>query len=333
MRPTFSYLATVVLLFAPLPSCGSDSNGGSGSDTGGQGGNGGGGGGASAMGGAGTMGGAGGAGTTGGAGGAGTTGGAGGASTTGGSGGGGGSGGADQFDVVCDTVATALCEARQPCCESGPGFDMTTCVAREVESCAADAARVRTGEFTFDEAAVNPCLAQVGDVFGDCNASTLQLLTEHQSFFAECTGIFSGSVPIGGACTTDSECDRTNATGLVSCDAGLCAEIALAAEGEACAFGGGGALCEYGQYCDTDFSAPGTCKPATPLGQSCDTNVAVNLECGLLNYCEASTGQCAAGKADGAPCASDLECESLSCPSDTCVGSADTIVTAKGCGI
>jgi hypothetical protein len=229
------------------------------------------------------------------------------------------------LDDVCEKVAPKICAMRKSCCQDVSTYDEAGCIAHEKTECGKDVADVRAGRATFHPDDIDGCLVKLQPFFDTCYL-TFDLLYRVAELLETCR-VFEGKLAEGAACERDSQC--TSAPGaFAGCDkdSKTCKLTRFFAEGEACSLGANaGGFCGKGLYCDADLGKnppTGTCKKATPLGSACNAANPVNLECGLGSYCEKTTKVCTAGKTGGAPCASDLECASISCAGGS--GSAKT---------
>jgi hypothetical protein len=223
------------------------------------------------------------------------------------------------LDDVCERTGPIICELRKPCCESGPGFDETACLANAKKTCEADVAAVRAGQATFHGERIPGCIPRYREILKSC-ALTFELVQKYSRDLAQCDA-FEGSLPEGAACERGSQC-KPGATSneLAGCDEGTkrCRLTKLLAEGATCTIGTDlPDICAEGLYCNVSFASQpftGVCKKKTSVGVACDKDQEpFALECGLGNYCDRTTGLCTVGKRGNAACANDLECASVSC--------------------
>lgn len=222
------------------------------------------------------------------------------------------------LDDVCERTPPLICETRKSCCESGPGFDEAACLAHAKAECEKDVAEVRAGRAAFHPERIPECLRKYRAVLQSCTL-TFELLQKHARDIASCEAI-TGQLDEGEACERTSQCKPATGEGeIVGCDDDTkkCKITRIVPEGAPCTIGPGlPNLCDEGLYCDADLSSQpftGVCKKKTSLGVACDKDEPFALECGLGNYCDKATGVCTVGKAGGAPCATDLECASVTC--------------------
>ena len=99
-------------------------------------------------------------------------------------------------------------------------------------------------------------------------------------------------------------CDRD--TGL-RCSGSAC--VRLLADGEACDLSGD---CADTAFCDVNL---GTCAARKPINATCGGQA---LECAAGGYCDEAALACAAQLADGAACATNVQCLSGNCDGDAC---------------
>lgn len=235
-------------------------------------------------------------------------------------------------DNVCAQTLPKVCAARKSCCEKAAfPYDAAGCEANEKTDCDKNVAEVKVGTMTFDGSKVDPCLAKLQPLLDKCYLS----FTEISSFIADLKvcQVFVGKVAVGGTCDRDAQCaPPAGANEQVACTSGKCVLTKLLAEGAACKLESGVTeYCASGTFCDADFTKMpyvGTCKKALAVGEACDTKP---FGCGLGNNCDMATKKCTAGKAEGAACANDIECASLSCGTAKTCTKGDPMVDAKQC--
>ncbi len=221
------------------------------------------------------------------------------------------------LDDVCEKTAPKTCALRKPCCEKTSAYDDAGCLANAKAECAKDVADARAGKATFHPERIDGCFAKLAPFFDTCSV-TFDVLASVAKVLADCR-IFEGSVGIGSACTRDGECAPISGAGFPSCSdtTKTCNGVFFLSAGAACSFAEPmTGFCDDGLFCDANLAAKppaGTCGQATPVGKPCDAAKVVDLQCGLGNYCEKSTGLCAKGKGANAPCELDFECASFKC--------------------
>ena len=256
---------------------------------------------------------------------------------------GGGSGGGKKYtlETVCDQIVPELCNIRKDCCTAGVGYDQAECEKREREECDADVAEVEKGTMTFRPELIDGCLTKFRSLLSDCDANLLDLVGQLADF-QECFGIFEGELAEGATCARDSQCKQPGGGMQAECDDDtktcMTNNFAFAGNGEPCDFEDGPdqAFCGAGLYCDANVAmgmTSGTCKTATALGATCDTLSMFQLECGLGNFCDPSTGVCSTGAKSGEPCTGGLECQSLQCNEMTGVCEGGGFTDAGDCGV
>jgi hypothetical protein len=175
-------------------------------------------------------------------------------------------------DNIGSKYADALCAAESRCCQA-QGIAWT---ASADQSCKLDAV-FRPYVFQLVDSTFN------ADIADEClKAAARYDCTDISLIEDVCAHVFSQHVPLGGSCSTDTDCEQTP---------------------------GAHALCPY----------PGTCVAAILFagpGAACDPGTSEEIECGLTNgfWCsETSTsnptsGMCAALSPIGGPCVSDAHC-------------------------
>lgn len=220
------------------------------------------------------------------------------------------------LDDVCERTAPKICELRKGCCEKTHGYDEAACLAQAKADCAKDVADARGGRMTFHPERIDPCLTTFEKLLDTCY-ETIDVLYEAFAI-GECR-VFEGQLAEGARCERDSQCSSPGGDGtFVDCndERSVCTVTRLLSENEACAYGDASpGFCAKGLYCDAPIvqPGPGTCKKATALGDSCDKDQVIPLECGLGAYCDRTSAKCTKAKGDGAPCETAFECTSIRC--------------------
>ena len=250
---------------------------------------------------------------------------------------------ADRFPSA---YAQALCTSLQHCCnENMVSYDYNACTAGWQ---AAIAAIVQNpdGGGNYDPQLAAQCVQQVSAA---AVVSCQPVPGSISAARATCQAIFQGEIPLGGACTSASQCAPVDG-GTVTCaivplDAST-AQLPLAAQDASTGAGGanvpvcvavmsidaGGMPCtplgtdggpkedvclNYGLFCDPTSS---TCLPFNPMGGACDPNTLTSCAPGA--YCQADAGTCSPAQPAGSPCTDSIECDYTSqCDpgSHTCV--------------
>ena len=242
-------------------------------------------------------------------------------------------GGAPSLDELPDEALGSLCEGQVRC---GQFPDVETCKASiEIDLDSAGLQEdVDNGIVDYDGDAAERCL----DLFGSLFTCEVQITGERlQELNEVCESIFEGSVPVGGACTEDEQCEGLEASCDVDdcpdeCCMGTCgpgepeliAEIGESCESARCVSGAycegettscaarvavGGACgdfdaCVDGALCDLDFgSGMGTCRALSAPGETCDPEGVFGISCLRLdNFCDPVELICAARLDVGASC-------------------------------
>lgn len=221
------------------------------------------------------------------------------------------------LDNICEKMAARQCAAAQPCCESSPiGYDEAGCVAYARQQCEEQVRLVNEGKRTFHAEAVDPCLNALGGMFQKCELTVDDLYDLAASTVA-CGRVFEGTIEIGGACQTDTDCKQPAGAD----------EFATCSEENKCVLGHvnvqeGGACGEFdscapGLYCDFANGA-GTCSKPKEVGADCSSPALLGGDCGPGLYCDLSTDTCQPVKGPGEPCETSLECAGYGECNGTC---------------
>jgi hypothetical protein len=220
------------------------------------------------------------------------------------------------------SYAQSLCTSLQHCCTENT-------VTFDYDSCTSGWRQYVTSKFTdsainFDRKAATSCIALLNSAVDVTCAPAPGSIPDAR---ATCQAIFQGTVPVGGACTSDTDCAAgdggptfcspsgaggSDAGGTLPLDLplfeGVCTLGVAPMAGDPCA---GGAT----NPCGTDgtlFCDPGslTCQMVGAVGDPCD--VAASDSCAAGSYCVAvGTGDdaCAAAQAVGSPCTDNTQCD------------------------
>jgi hypothetical protein len=218
------------------------------------------------------------------------------------------------------SFATAYCAIGACCQREGYAFTSSceATVKAYVDSRVTES--LQKPGVSFDEASAGTCVEAYGAAVKACTDRKLSDAVDDA-----CQHLFRGTVPEGGACTTDQACADIPGVSYVQCDTGVCkrgtnssagSEV-HAKLGEPCAYtceedefglgcssGSGtttpqsmaGCYQNDGLYCTKAF----VCAPLPKAGESCPEYV-----CALDSYCNGST--CVARTATG-PCPNYDEC-------------------------
>jgi hypothetical protein len=173
--------------------------------------------------------------------------------------------------------------------------DVATCLAGEDVSGPARLVSdsVRLGKIRFDPNQAAICHATQLTVFAECSTLPYDPRIE-----ADCRGVFTGLVAIGGACVWNGECapgsacDRSACADTDLCCAGTC--VALPGLGDPCT----GDDCPAGSSCDINS----ICSPLTANGQSCD----LSGDCASA-FCRVTDSTCAPLPGEGSSCGASVE--------------------------
>ncbi len=196
------------------------------------------------------------------------------------------------IEQYCDRYATEFCSVIVGCCgQNGTTpVDPVACKTETLRDCQRIVERSRTGSATYDPATAGACIGAIRPAFSSCAPRSDD--SAYAAAEQSCTSVFRGTVPVGGKCTSSSEC-------------------AIPAGGEV--------SCVY-----TSTSA--TCASRIPVGGTCGTSAG---SCVRSAYCDQPTSKCIAKKPEGAACASDSECAGGDCVGNAC--RAETLDIAELC--
>jgi hypothetical protein len=261
--------------------------------------------------------------------------------------------------------ASTFCDSLAGCCRQA-GFDPSLCLATvQPQMTAIFTLRAADPKVRFDEAAGTSCINAYRTALTACTDA--KLWHQVDDF---CVPVFHGTVPAGGSCTEDYQCD-IEGTRTPGCSSGVCVPgypdaynaphgvlgdpcIATCQNAGGCSYSTkvtatapvtATAACwtDDGVYCSSD----GLCAATPALGQacaysaycayrgkdahcksgSCAADFATgacqsNDECLAPSYCDhsadASSGQCAPLKPNGAKCGNSNECAEGQCYNFAC---------------
>jgi hypothetical protein len=208
------------------------------------------------------------------------------------------------------TFANAVCDSVVACCQQA-GLDSSSCkptlqavVAAWIASKTADPLVV------WDPEASIRCIQITSAGFRACTDPSVAKQSS-----SDCTQMVHGTVPVGGSCTSSSQC-APSATGTTACATGVCVvrepsatpDSRHRALGEAC-----DGTC-HPSYCMWDYSSQSPALCWTDDGLYCENGVcvappAIGQPC--TSYCpkdaHCADGFCAPNTTDG-PCKDDDEC-------------------------
>jgi hypothetical protein len=249
--------------------------------------------------------------------------------------------GVETREEFATRAASTFCESLGACCSAGSfAFDASSCKSQMAARFNANWSAL---EVSFDPAAAERCLEDL--------SAHIECGEVDDDGIGSCNDVFRGKVALGGACSSDIECQPA-AAGSVSCsedgdsEDGVCvvssetgAPARRGVVGEACnstcddrgagescdvsvpvpAPGPGGepvvdpATCYLsdGLYCS--FAVSGTCKALARLGEPCDSYDA----CMDGSFCDFEAGTCKSPQPNGSPCSSSEHCQSDYCDYDS----------------
>lgn len=217
----------------------------------------------------------------------------------------------------CVDFATKLCADAKDCCTQAYGdFNPDGCLAvfkRDVCRPGADA--VEAGRATFDESAVDDCLAAHAQQHAICIPSWQQTLELRKAIYQACR-VINGTTEAGGGCAIAATCKNPAGVATSACVKNVCRTIEILPEGAACPFPAGSvSVCDDGLTCDAPgLETMGHCVKVIPLGETCNGGMLEGIECGLGNYCDAATSQCMPTEnRGGTGCSQSTECVSFNC--------------------
>jgi hypothetical protein len=217
----------------------------------------------------------------------------------------------------CVDFATRLCADAEGCCLTAYGdFSADGCLAsfkRDVCHPGADA--VMAGKATFNETAVDDCLAAHAAAHAICTPTWQQTLELNKKIYSACR-VLDGTAQPGQSCAVAAHCKHPAGTATVQCVKNVCQVIEILPEGAECPFPSGFvSVCDDGLACDAQgLGASGHCVKAVASGAACDASVLEGTDCGLGSFCDPQTALCqAASNVGGAGCSQSNECVSFDC--------------------
>jgi hypothetical protein len=217
----------------------------------------------------------------------------------------------------CVDFATRLCADAEGCCQKAYGdFKADGCLAtfkRDVCRPAADA--VMAGKASFNEHAVDACLAAHAQAHAVCTPTWQQTLELRKEIYAACR-IIDGTTEPGRGCAISTTCKHPDGDATADCVKNVCQVVAVLPEGAECPFPSGSvSVCDEGLACDAPgLGEKGHCVKAIATGESCDGSLLESTECGLGSYCDPETSKCRLAENLGGPgCSQSNECVSFEC--------------------
>jgi hypothetical protein len=217
----------------------------------------------------------------------------------------------------CVDFAARLCADAEPCCQTAyGGYDADGCLdSFKREVCRPGADAVTAGKATFNEAAVEDCLAAHAEAHAVCVPTWRQTLELRKQIYTACR-VLDGVTPPGRPCAVAANCKRPEGAAGVECVKNVCQVVAILPEGAECPFPSGSvSVCDDGLACDAPgLETSGHCVPAIAPGESCDASVLEGTDCGLGSYCDPETAECMlATNLGGSGCAQSNQCVSFDC--------------------
>ena len=226
------------------------------------------------------------------------------------------------IDGLAKAYGDAVCPNIKSCCEAaGAAYSEQSCRAKLEALMQPALTLVDQGKVKYDPSQAGACVSQISSAAASC--------FESGGDIAACEAVLQGTVPAGGACTSDEEC-MGPAGAHTSCDQSKCVVEKRGVAGDDCLWtcsekgsttwcsGVGsadtGARCftNDGLYCDSTSTK---CKARVAVGaQGCDYG---SESCVDGAYCD--SGACAAQLAVGADCTSDYECVETAYCDQKCV--------------
>ena len=221
----------------------------------------------------------------------------------------------EQVLSACTDFAARLCADSAACCTQAYGnYDAQGCQnTLQNEVCRPGADAVEAGFASYDERAVEPCLAAHAQANAICVPTWQQNLELRKSLWSACK-VLRGTTEVGKGCTTDITCAEPDGAKTALCVAGVCRVLEVLPSGAPCPVQNGAvSTCDAGLYCTTTFDTPGVCERATPANSSCSGELS-DPSCGFGNYCDPQAKLCKKTVNVGGPsCAQGLECVSFDC--------------------
>ncbi len=238
----------------------------------------------------------------------------------------------------CVDFATRLCQDSEACCQTAySGFDLEGCVATfKRDVCRPGADAVTAGRATFDEDAVDGCLAAHAEAHAICVPTWQQTIALRKRIYSACRVIDGTSKP-GSGCSISATCEHPEGEASVACVKNVCQTLEILDEGDECPFPSGPvSVCDDGLTCDAlGPGATGHCVTAPKTGADCDASTLESPACGLGSFCDAKSQTCQlARNFGGAGCSQGTECVSFSCDrvADSCAPAPAVLSRAECLG-
>ena len=217
----------------------------------------------------------------------------------------------------CVAFATRLCADAETCCQTAYGdYSADGCLATfKREVCRPGADAVTAGKATFDEDAVEACLAAHAAAHVVCIPTWKQALELNKEIYSACR-VLDGTAEPGRGCAIAATCKHPEGTATVACVKNVCKVIEILPEGAECEFPKGDvSVCDDGLACDAPGEGvAGHCVKAVATGEACDASVLEGTDCGLGSFCDPDRAVCqVAANLGGNGCSQSNECVSFDC--------------------
>jgi len=242
----------------------------------------------------------------------------------------------EQVLASCESFAERLCAGSASCCNQAYGaFSEAGCKAYfRAQVCEPAADAVANGFATYDESAVDPCLAAHAQANEICIPDWEQVLSLRKAIWSACK-VVRGTASEGKSCTASVTCLEPEGEKTANCVSGVCRVLEILPENAACPFQSGSvSTCDSGLYCTATQSADGVCQPVLALGASC-SGILGDPSCGFGNYCDLEEKICKRTVNRGGPsCRQGFECVSFDCDlvTSTCAPAPAVISEAQCSG-
>ncbi len=217
----------------------------------------------------------------------------------------------------CVDFATRLCADAEGCCRTAYGnFSADGCLATfKREVCRPGADAVTAGKATFNEGAVDDCLAAHAAAHAVCTPTWKQTLELRKKIYSACR-VLDGTAEPGRGCAITTTCKHPPGAATTECVKNVCRVIEILPEAAECPFPSGSvSVCDDGLACDAPgLGTTGHCVKAGAAGESCDASVLEGTDCGLGSFCDPDTALCqVAVNAGGTGCVQSNQCVSFDC--------------------
>lgn len=240
----------------------------------------------------------------------------------------------DQVLASCEGFAERLCAASEACCNRAYGtYSADGCKAQfTADVCEPAADAVANGFATYDEDAVEPCLAAHAQANEICIPDWDQILGVRKAIWSACK-VVRGTADAGKSCTASVTCAEPEGEKTANCVAGVCRVLEILPKAASCTFQSGSvSTCDSGLYCTATQEEDGVCQPVIALGAPC-SGILGDSSCGFGNYCDTDEKICKHTVNLGGPsCKQGFECVSFDCDrtTSTCAA-APAVVSSEQC--